>query len=269
MNPIIKAVDEVSFRIPKEILQAVFTAQTYHWRETPPSIDEQIISLVVRPRVMVDCDLVGGTEAIVYLDTVPSQMVDQFVTVYHIPKDKTQGRSITAVLSVGFGSSSLFGRMSAGAANPASLSPLTVAGQAMMDAMSPVPMVSTARCEIIAENTISVRDSVPPVPNSYVRVLVANDKNMSHLQLRSYPAFSKLVELAVKSYIFKELAVKMDQAYLSGGQVLGRFKEIVDGYQDAEDSYQDHLRNVWTKVSMMNDQESMDRFLRLQIGAYR
>lgn len=267
MNPIIRSVDTVKYRIPKQILDEVFQKKNYRWRDTPISIDEQIINQVIKPRVLVDCNLVGGTEALISLEGLPGEFVENFQTVYRIPKDRTQGRSIMSVLSVGYGSASLIAHSGGNAAyNSRSATPITMAGQAMMDAMSPTPIVSTAKVSLIGENVILVKDTSPPVANAFIRCVLANDENLSHIQLRSIPAFCKLVEYAVKSYIYNELTILIGQAQLSGGQELGRFKDIVDSYADAEQMYSDYLKDKWQKIAMMNDEMSMTRFVKMQIG---
>ena len=104
MNPITKALSDISYRIPREILIEVFSPKSYFWRDQPINYEEQIRNMVIKSRVMVDCDLVGGTEVLISLYGVPSQTLstDRLVTVYNIPKDKTQGRSITSVISLAY-----------------------------------------------------------------------------------------------------------------------------------------------------------------------
>lgn len=270
MNPLIRAVDIVKFTIPMQILTEVFQKKTYRWRDTPISIDEQILNQVIKSRVLVDCNLVGGAEVLIPLDGLPGEFVNMYEVIYRIPKDRTDGRSIVSVLSVGYGSTSLLAYVGGSTGfKQGSVTPVTLAGQAMADAMSPAPSVSTARVQLIGENTIMVKDTAPPVANIYLRCILAHDENMSHIQLRSIPSFTQLVILAVKSFIFNELAIKMDAAYLSGGQVLGRFKEIVDSYADAEQQYSDYLTKVWQKTEVMNDRETSVRLLRLMIGSHR
>jgi hypothetical protein len=96
MIAIKKAVDEIKYSIPMEILQQVFVKPSKHWRDAPASLDDAIISTVIRSQVMVDMDLVGGTEVYIPLWMSPSKLVDLYMTVYNIPKDLTQGRSITS-----------------------------------------------------------------------------------------------------------------------------------------------------------------------------
>lgn len=270
MNPITKAVDEIKFRIPRDILKQIFQDKSYNWRDTPISIDEQILSRVIRPRVMVDCNLMGGTEALVPLDGSERQIVDSFITIYRIPKDITQNRSIMSALSVSYMSSAM-GAGLAGMNNykQCSVTPALILGQGMMDAFGPIPQTSTAKVQLIGENTIMIRDTIPPVGYGYLRCVLANDENMSHIQMRSIPDFCKLCELAVKSFIYNEYIVTMDRGQLYGGQDLGVFKQIVESYADSEELYQDYLRNKWAAVAFMNDNESFTRFLKLNIGGYR
>ena len=269
MNPIVRAVDVVKMEIPSEILDLAFRHKNMRWRQTPARVDEYITSLVIRPRVFVDCNLVGGVEALIPLDGLTAELVENYITIYRIPKDRTQGKSIISVLSVGFGSASLYGRIGVGVTNPGSITPVNMAGQAMMDAMGPTPLISTARASLIAENTVMIRDTAPPVANAYIRCRLANDENMSHIQLVSIPYFCELVLLATKAHIYNEMIVELDQAFLSGGQVLGKIKEIIESYADADTMYKEYLRTTWQKVAALNDTETNDRFLRLMIGAHR
>lgn len=267
MGPLSKCIDEVKFRIPRAILEAVFIKRAQHWRLTPASLDEHILNEVVRPRVLVDCNLVGGTEVFIPLDGVPLERGNDYTTVYRIPKDKTQGRSIMSVLNITFSDPTKVS--SYGVAAGAHNSIMMQAGQAVMDAMGSMPVTSTAYVQLIGENVVMVRDTVVLPANIYLRCLLENDENMSHLQLKSYRDFSKLVEYAVKAYIYNEYVIPMDMGELYGGQALGRFKEIIDSYADAEELYQDFLRDKWQKISLMNDREQHTRFLRTLLGGFR
>lgn len=274
MNPINKAAYEVTRRVPPQVLKEVFTDKSYHWRDTPITVEEQIKNKVIRSRVLEDCNLIGGTEITIPLDRAQKEMTDSFNYVYYIPKTLTQNRSIMSVLSMSYLSSSAYAT-SAGLYNSTmttgsnSGSALGGVASALHMAASPTPPVSTARVQLIGENTVLVRDTVPILANGQLRCILANDEDYNNLQMRSVLKFCKLVELATKSYIYNEYIVKIDLAFLSGGQEIGRFKEIVESYSDKEDEYQEYLKMVWGKVSFMNDQETFTRHLKLQIGAYR
>jgi hypothetical protein len=270
MNPIKKAVDDIRFRIPRSILNLVFQDQTFSWRNSPISLDEQIINKVIRPKVLVDCNLVGGAEIFVPLDGVPSEMTSDYTTVYYIPKEKTQNRSINTVLSMSYLTGAAIAALGGTTGfNSCSMTPSMIAAQAMMSSFSNIPPVSTANISLIGENTILVRDTAPPIGFGFLRCILENDDQMSHLQLRSIPDFSTLCTLACKAYIYNEYIVTLDRGQLYGGQDIGVVKQIIDGYADTSELYEAFLREKWQKISFMNDRESMTRMIKLQIGGMR
>jgi hypothetical protein len=267
MSAISKAIDEIKFRIPRPILETVFIKRALAWRQTPLSIDEHILNEVVRPRVLVDCNLCGGTEVFIPLDGMPVERGNDYTSVYRIPKNRTQGRSILSVLNITFSDPTKVS--SYGVAAGSQNSTMMQAGQAVMDAMGSIPVTSTAYVQLIGENVVMVRDTVVLPANIYLRCVLMNDAEMSHLQLRSYRQFSKLVELAVKAYIYNEYIIQMDLGELHAGQNLGRFKEVIDGYADSEELYQTFIIEHWEKIQFMNDRETYTRFIRELTGGYR
>lgn len=282
MNPIKKAISEVRYRIPRDILEKVFIDGSTYYRSTIRStVDEQIESLVIRPRVLVDCNLVGGTQAMIPLDGLPQERPLNYTTVIHIPKDRTRGLSINSALSVGFFNSAAVASY-AGSGVPGMGSYNTGIGQwgtdssammgaaaGVMAAFDKIPMTSTSQVQLIAENTILIRDGINIPSNSFLRCVLANDENLSALPLRSYRHFSNLVEYAVKAYIYNELIITMDAGELRYGQNLGMFKEIVSSYSDANQNYLDSLRDNFEAVMLMSDSPTYQRFLKLAIGGNR
>lgn len=274
MNIITKALSEVRFRIPLEILNVVFMDPYQQYRDLPSDMLDRIRFLVLNPRVLVDCNLVGGVETLIPLDDTPSESVDGgYTMVFRVPKSKTNGRTIMAAMDVTYGNMNPggqiggyggYGSYSSGRSSPA----LQLASQ-VMDSQLRTSYVGTARVELIGENVVVVKDSTILAPNLYLRCMLENDENLSNIQVRSYHAFSKLVELAVKSYIYNTYIIKLDMGELRGGLQVGRFKDIIDGYADSEQMYQDYLKEKWEKIAFMNDSVSHTRFLSMIIGGSR
>lgn len=284
MHPIKKAIEEVKYRIPRDLLQRVFIDSSRlgrnNWRA---NLDEQILALVIKPRVLVDCNMLGGTQQLIPLaglamETPPDY---QWATVVHIPKERTQGKTINSVLHVvffnsaqvaGYVGANLMGGGVIGAGfNPMSSdnSALTASMAGVLSAMDKIPQTSTANVQLIGENTILIRDGAIIPQYSFLRCVLADDEELSSLQLRSYRHFANLVEFAVKSYLYNELIIQIDAGELRYGQTLGVFKSILESYSDAEANYRDYLTNVWEKVAMMNDDTTFTRFQKLLIGGYR
>jgi hypothetical protein len=267
MMPISKALDEVKFRIPRPILETVFINRSLHWKQTPASVDEYIMNCVVRPRVLVDCNLVGGAEVFIPLEGISAEHPMDYISIYRIPKSLTGGRSIMSVLNISFTDPTRYTSQAAVAQlqNTAVLN----AAAAVMDSHSPLPMNSSAEVQLIGENVVMVRDTMILPANVFLRCVLANDEQLAHLQLRSYRPFARLVELAVKSYIYNEYIIRMDQGEIFAGMNLGKFKDIVESYADAEELYQTFLTEKWQKIAFMNDGETWRRHLRTMMGGYR
>ena len=218
--------------------------------------------------MLIDCDLVGGVEIYIPLIECEVTNYDQFTTIVRVPKDATGGRSITSPLEVVFSDPTRSGQMS-NIGSAMQTSTFLQGAAAVLDAHSNIPVTSSARLSLIAENAIMIRDCELLPDSAYLRVQVANDDQLSNLQTRSYPAFAKLAVLGVKAYIYNFYTVELDMGQLIGGQQLSRVKEIIDGYADAEELYQTYLREKWTKIAFMNDDVTFKRFISGKFGGYR
>lgn len=277
MDALKKAIYEVKRRIPPRVLEKAFTPAHSSWfRPSESNLDEQILSLVVRPRVLVDCDLVGGVEAMIPIGDLPFDKTDNTTSIVRIPKDRTEGKSITSVLHVAFlsmsnanGWSALMGLGTNPNYDYAENGSVMGAALGVLSAVDKIPVTSTANAQLIAENVIMIRDVINTPANSYLRCILTNDPDLNNIQPRSYMHICKLIEFAVKSYIYNETIVDIDTAELQGGFNLGVVKTIIESYADAEQNYQDYLKDKWRAVAMMNDAVSYRRLLKLAIGGNR
>ncbi len=263
-NPIQKALMDVQFKIPPQILQAAFVTREFGHRPLPVNIETLIRDRVIYARVMVDCNLVGGTQLVIPLSTVKPEYIDLNTMVYRIPKSLTQGRTITRLLSLSSGVGT--GYNSAMTRNPYGFSAVVDAADAVVASHAPIPLVSTANLRLIGENTVLVTEQVSLPSNVQLTCYVEYDEEFSQLRPTAYPKFSRLVELAVKAYIYNELAIPMGQAQLVGGMELGRFREIIDSYADANELYETYLQETWRRVALLNDAGSRERHLRMLSG---
>lgn len=270
MGPLAKCVDEIKFRIPIQVLREAFKDPRPNWRRAPISLDELILNAVIRSRVMVDCNLVGGQTVQIPLDGIVPDYVDNFSSVYHVPKERTQNRSIVAALSVGYmpyAASFNSAGSSFGTISPGGMNEVTQAAQRVSDAVSGVPPISNANVTLIAENTILLRDQFRVTSSYILRAVIGNEENMNNISPRSYLQLATLCEHAVKSFIYNALVIRVDEAFLQGGQELGALKSYIDSLADAETNYQTYLRETWQGVSFMNDTYAYDRFIKLMCNS--
>lgn len=278
MDAIRKAVADLRFSgIPKAILEKAFISPYLSWRQpTQINLEEQIIKLVIRPKVLVDCDILGGEQTAIPLEGLAFDKPNPRTTVIRIPKSRTNNRSIVSVLNISFLSYSLMSGYGQHAAYGTGVAfannentALMASTGAMMAAMDNIPVTSTADCKLIGENTISVIDVVSFTQSAYLRCMLANDENLNNIQIRSYLQFAKLVEFATKAFIYNELVIDVDRGELTGGMELGTFKSILDSYADAHQNYQDYLKEKWQAIALMNDSSAYQRYAKLIIGGHR
>lgn len=285
MSPIAKAIQETKWRIPAELLHAAFIDNSRYGRlNAGASLEDQMLTLVVRPRVMVDCNLVGGITQLIPLYGLGMELVDnaQWSTVMRIPKERTFGKSIMTVEDVSFfsvaaASSYVGGAIANGNISGTSYSPSASDNSAMMAAITGVlsaqdkiPYTSTSRIELINENTILLRDGWPLEQQvGFLRCKLENDENMNNIQPSSYRYFAQLVEYAIKAFIYNRLKIQVDVGELRAGATIGAFRDILDSYSDANQNYQDYLTNTWAKVAFMNDDYAYARYLSMLVGSNR
>ncbi len=266
-NAVQRALLQLHYTIPKELLYETFVNNQNTYRDETISLDERIKNIIIRSRVNVDCDFVGGNLIFIYIGDLFTEYVNPYTAIVRIPKSKTGGKTIISVLSVY--NILEVGMATPGAANPFIENNLVLAGNAMMNAMASAPAIISAYLELIGENTVLIRQNTTLTNMNFIRCVLSNDEDMSNLQIRSILQYAKLVELAVKSYIYNFWVVKIGMGFLVGGKELGPFKDVVESYSDAEAQYQDYLVNTWGAVQFMNSNENYVEFIRALVGPMR
>lgn len=263
MNPITKALDEIKFSIPAEILNQVFITQEMAECGNIISLDMRIRESVLETRVFVDIDLKGGTESYIPLDyPVSTEYIDPYTVLYQIPDEVTQNRPIVQVYSVHFG---VLGYQSTGIALHYSESSMSAEVRRVLDSAMRIPPAVTSYLNLIAHNVVAARFVYLPYKTAFMRVRLGNDNALSQIRATAIPAFAELCVLATKAYIYNKMVIKLGQAYLSGGQELGIFKELIMNWADADELYRERLRR-WSKISLLSDAEAHRRHIRSIVG---
>lgn len=263
MNPITKAMDEIRFSIPAEILNEVFISSEFRGLGQAVSLETRIREQVLDQRVLVDIDLQGGTEALIPMDApVKVNQPDRYTVIYQIPDEVLDGRPIVQVYSIHF---AILGYHNAGMALQFNESAMSAATRQVFDSAMKTPPAATSYLNMIAPNTVMAKFVYLPYPNAFMRVRLGSDHALSHIRPQAFHAFSELSVLAVKAYIYNYMVVKMDQGQLSGGQMLGAFREIISNYAEADERYREKLSS-WRRISVFNDPEANRRHIRLAVG---
>lgn len=270
-NAVQMAIQSVKYQIPKQILEDVFFNRYVQYRSTPLSIEERMRREVVLGRVLPDCQLEYGVTTFIPLAGLVPERVSAEEWVYVIPKERTGGLSIMSALSVaqyaldyGTGSTvpSVYGARWDGGV-------VMQATNWMLNAHDTNMTFSSSRVTLVGENTVLIKG--PSMMGDYYALycILENDEAINQLKPKSIPVFKQLVLLAVKAYIYNTLVIDLDTARLTGGHELGRYREIVDSYSDANEQYEELLHEKLGVVFFLNDEEQATRHIRFMLGGPR
>ena len=253
MNAINKAISEVYYHIPSEILNLCFNDNP---ASAVVSIDDAMLTRVIRPRVLSDCNLVGGIETYIpanscYVTDYSKEYIKEYII--EVPKHVIHNKNIISVLGL-FSLVTQQTRMDNGNA-------ITSAASDLLRSISPETRISTSRLELVGNNKILVTDPNVWFVNGVIKCVVENSYNLSNLSPRSYIQFSQLVILAIKAYIHNYMIVKLGQGYIYNGHELGIVNDTINNYESANDEYREYLSTTWSKVAYHNDQTRLTNFI--------
>ena len=251
-------------RIPNEILNLVFlTRPHYYSNNVPNTIDNAIDTLVFKPIVLLDLNIVGGIETVIDISKCDIQDYTNLeyanYSVITVPYSLTNGRSILSPLSLTFmpANSNMMGGSDNGLLNSA---------EAMLNHMDPISTgYVTSNLELIGPNTILVRDNMF-YSTGYLRVTIENEDNLRNLHPKSAIHIAKLTLEAVKGYIYNKMVIEIDKGYVYAGHELNKFSEIIEKYEDAWEKYDELLEEIIPKIMFINNDEAYSRFIRDQIN---
>jgi len=186
-------------------------------------------------------------------------------SIFQIPANEREDRPIVEVrgLSFGFAYSQQAGQVS----------PLSMAGQG--DSMASLAR-AVLSSHTLADGNITPRailrsgNLIQVVPNMMAEGILCNcvlgyDAEFTNIPGGMLDPLTRYVIAVTKGYIYNKLTIQIDQGQLLGGAMLGRFKEIVDRYeQEGSDEVQATLLDNFRGGSIL-DPDNFRRYLRLAL----
>jgi hypothetical protein len=265
-NPMVKALDDIEMEIGPQILKAFFEKADFYLCSSPINMRTRIQEEIIERRVLVDMDIVGGTEAYIPLDhpSVKCEYIDPMTVMYQVPDELTQNRPIRQIYSVHFGI--LNYSVATGVLRGAE-SALGGELRKVLDSALRTPPAATTYINLVNHNTFIVKYTYLPYSAAFLRCRLGNDEALGFIRPQAILDFAELCMLATQAYIYSQYEIAIGQAYLSGGQELGAFADRVRKWEDKWTEYRTKLK-VWKNVSQnFNDPEARRRNLRSLVGA--
>lgn len=275
MSPIQYALSEINNVIPKELLKRAFSPPSrfdaFTRGRTPNMIEDRIRSEVIDNRIRNLINLKGSQEIQISLAGLEIITDNNGLGWYcHIPKTLTQGRRIVSVRSIYMGPQIL----GMGISNMHNFGPVVgrckddmylQMGRELMDNNAPMNLTHTNAVYLIEENTIYCEDRMIH-GGLYLRCNVEADEEFGFLTGAYLRPFAELCVLATKAYIYKTLDITMDKGAIESGAEVGKIREWLDKYSDAEEQLQEYIQTTWLKVQGMADKVKRYNYLHMITG---
>lgn len=272
-NALIYALNEVRSQIPNEILHAGLMIDETDVTANLTSLEDKLLRKVIRKRILLDANVVGGVETIIPLNNVQPSYSEYYFTVYQIPPELTMNREIISALSItsvpvnGFyGNTGGFGGQVMGS-NPGNFgnfglqNPVMNAADRIGNSTAPSGNITNANLELVAYNTVLVYAHYRNLASFGIRVVLENETNLNNIQPRSFKSLGMLCTLGTKAYLYNKLIIPINSGQLAGGQDLGTFKSILESYSSAEEEYRTYLREIWAPTAYINDNVRYSRLI--------
>ena len=262
MSAITYSLNKVRLAIPDRILRLAFTTKSEYYRTSNTTLDKQIEDLVIKPIVLTDLNVVGGTILKVPLlncnVTEYNNGINGNNLIINIPYAVTNNKKVLTPLSM---------TTTNNVSNVSKGNPLVDAASRIIDhSMGSSDGMLFSNLELIGGNTILVHDDVPFTTRGVIDVLIENNSNLSNLKPKTYPKFSKLVILAVKAYIYNKLALELDEGGLYYGHNLSKMSDIIGNYESSLEDYDEAIASKWAKILFMNDDVQMSSYVKLLVN---
>lgn len=269
MSVIDKLIFEIKQEIPRQVLEVAFLKRMGRNTQFAGGLDWEIRNKVIDARIHKDLSLMGSETINVPLGNAEIQFLDNqdYRTVVRIPKKLTKGRPIAEVVAFNYWYNTVAADLNNGwqtsSYNIQSCgnSPLMGAAQQIMRAASPAPINGTANVELIGENVIVINDYMGKLQQGSMTVRLGQDPELSSFDSVAVFQLSEFTILACKAWIWANTIIDLDSGYLYGGAELSRIQQIIDGYSDANQSYNE-MRVDMQAINFTQDKARHQTFLR-------
>jgi len=229
--------------VPNVILKEAFIPKD---TRLPNTLDFYIRDKVILGRVLPDCNIFGGKlaklilepEYIEYTDPTDVMMASQTIMsgVYRIPPDKREHRNISHVIDLTYPYASNDFRSITSSARTVGALGIDLVRSYTYEDTYVIPRAILLSGDLIKLLPLQVTH-ISWVAN----VQLEYDEYFTNLNRSAIFPLMELVLVAVQAHIYNELIIKIDNAYIVGGQELTTIKEQVERYADANEKYQEKL----------------------------
>lgn len=250
INPIDIALTRIKSTIPPEILEFAFQKRNQYEEVFP--IDEMLLIKVIRARCIKDMSIYGGRHKKIvlrreFMEKLERNKDDLYLhtggfSLFRIPPEEREGLPISEVMSVEY-----FGPYGNYLPNAPgySFSPtITTIGAAVLDSHTFRQAPPVPRAILLSGDLVKLMTSQWTNIRWVLNCRLSYDENLTNLNTSAIEPFADLCVYATQAYIYTNVVISLDKAFIQGGYQIGQFKNIIDSYADANQHYNEQLQQV-------------------------
>jgi len=224
------------------------------------TVEQGIREKVIHRLVLPACNVSGGKTEFLDLSGATTTDLGNGCMEVNVPDVSTGGRKIISVTEVYLGAmTSAVGQLGM------AVSENTMCGsgagndmlQGLIDGLSPqrnFPLTFT-NLHMKGNNCFVIFG----IPNGNIslsaKAVMEYDSGMSSISPRHYEYFAKLVEHAVKAYIYRTCKRPTNEAIMRSGVSLSDIKDDIAEYRDAWTNYEEYLNDTWRRCMAWSDRQ--------------
>lgn len=231
--------------IPLPVLNAAFLPNI-HDRFAASSLDNEIRRSVLEEYVIPEVSRMGKYTEI-DLSGLPyeNDRQDPFSRVYFIDEYKTGGRDILeAHIAVTPIAGQAYTIPPAGSYLDGATSGIMASTSRVVDSHSALPRISSPEVQVLSPNRVMIKDPGMYVYATKLMALCSLSKELNEIKPAFYPFIGKLAVFATKQFIYNKLMFDMDSGYIESGMEFSAFRNFVEQYSDAGESFNDTLPEI-------------------------
>lgn len=254
MNVIDACLRRIRRDIPRPILMAAFVPDSLRLLGVASAVDNEITREVLNEYVVPDITRMGQYQEVDLTSArYENDPIDQYSRVYYLDEQITGGRELIAAhIAVTPVAGQAYTMPPAGSYLDGASSGVLSSAQKVVDSQSAMPRISSPEVKYLGPNAVSIKDPGMFVYATRIMAKYAMTEELNEIKPPFYPIIEKLAVAATKQYIYNKLILDMDAGRLEHGVEFGAFKNIVEGYSDAGQIYDDLLPAV-TRALIHND----------------
>ncbi|EBX3776483.1 hypothetical protein DRV66_09465 [Salmonella enterica subsp. enterica serovar Chester] len=255
--------------IPEPILRAAFVPQNLRNFGVASSLDNEITQKVFREYLIPEVSRLGQYTEI-DLQGLPfeNDTQDYYSRIYYLDDMKTGGRPILDVhMAVTPVAGQAYTLPPAGSYLDGATSGVLASTQQVVDSQSAMSRISSPEVKKLGPNTIKIKDPGMFVYATKLQVKFEMSEDLNEIKPAFYPVVADMALYATKQYIYNKMIFDMDSGRLENGMEFGAFKNVIEGYSDAGEMFNDNLPRL--QRAMVHNDDSGNRYNYMSGGRFK